>query len=61
MNYLRNNFDERSDKELEDVFAGADKRVNDDMAADVLNEGRERAALPTIAVSRNGGISQCLP
>ena len=41
MNYLRNNFDKRSDEELEDVFAGADERVNDDMAADVSNEGRE--------------------
>ena len=60
MNYLHN-FDECSDKELGNVFAGADKRVSNDMASDVPNGGRERAALPNIPVPRNGGISQRLP
>ena len=69
MNYLRN-FDEWSDKELEDVFAEADKIVNDGMAADVPNEGREKAALPTrhrirkvcqrqIIYARNRILSDC--
>ena len=56
MNYLHN-FDECSDEELGDVFAGADKRVSNDMASDVPNGGRERAALPNIPVPRKVGIS----
>ena len=61
MNFLRNIDDERSDEEVEDVFAGADERLNDDMAANVPNVGRERAALPNIPVPRNGGVSYQQP
>ena len=60
MNYLHN-FDERSDDELENLVAGVDKEVNDGIAANALNVGRVRAAVPNITGPQNRGISQGLP
>ena len=42
MNFLQSNIDdERSDEELEDMFAGVDEEVNDGMAANAPNVGGE--------------------
>ena len=64
MNFLniRNNIDDdRSDEELEDLFAGVEPGANASMAADVQNVGRDQAAVPNIPVPRNGRMSQRLP
>ena len=61
MNFLCNIDDERSGEELENVFVGVYERLNDGMAADVPNVGRERAALQNIPVPRNGGMYNNYP
>ena len=61
MIFLRNTDDDRSDEELENVFAGADEDLNDDMEANIPNVSRVRAALPNIPAPRNGGMYLCQP